>query len=120
MKSSSSAQPPAFHSGRLGSGAHASMVNRTRRVVREQALAMRAQKQRSRSLWLPVTICSTLLLITCYAGWAVLDGYDPVPNGAPDASDQVLVVLAWSLPVTILVLGLVWFHRRNHSTGEVS
>lgn len=120
MKSPSPTQPPVFDAGRLGNGAHASMVNRTHRVVREQALAMRAQKQRSRSLWLPVTICSTLLLLICYAGWAVLDGYDATPNGVPDASDQVLVFLAWSLPVSILILGLVWFQRHNRSAGEVS
>jgi len=74
-------------------GARAVVVNRTHRVVREQALRMREQKEKSRNLW----------------------------NGVPDASDQLLLFLLWSLPVTALVVGLVWFKRsRGRSGGEVS
>ena len=106
--------------GRLSGAARASIVNRTRRVVREQALAMRAQKQRSRSLWVPITICSILLLITCYGGWELLDGYDFINNGVLDASYETLVFLAWSLPVTILMVGLIWKQRtRTHTNGEI-
>ena len=38
--------------------ARASVVNRTHRVIREQALDMREQKERKRSLWVPLTIFS--------------------------------------------------------------
>ena len=113
-------QPVANEAGPPPTAARAVVVNRTHRVVREQALALQAQKSRSRSLWVPVAICSTLLLLTCYAVWGILDGYDLTPNGVPDASDQLLVLLAWSLPVTIIVLGLVWFQRRNRTSEEVS
>lgn len=100
--------------------ARASIVNRTRRVVREQAVGMQKQRQKTRSLWLPVTICSILLLITCYAGWALLDGYDLTNNGVLDASYETLVFLAWSLPVTILLTGLIWKQRlRTHSNGGI-
>jgi hypothetical protein len=95
------------------------MVNRTHRVVREQALSMREQRSKSRSLWVPVTISSILLVTICYAIWGVLDGYDLTPNGIPDASDQLMVLLAWSLPVTAAVLGLVWLKRaRGRSDHE--
>jgi cytochrome c-type biogenesis protein CcmH/NrfF len=36
----------------------------------------------------------------------------------PDASDQMLLFLLWSLPVTALVVGLVWFKRSRGRTGS--
>jgi hypothetical protein len=92
-------------------GARGRVVNRTHRVVREQALSMREQRSKSRSLWVPLTISSILMIAICYAIWGMLDGYDLTPNGIPDASDQLMILLAWSLPVTAAVLGLVWFKR---------
>ena len=100
-------------------GARATAVNRTHRVVREQALTMREQKQRSRSLWAPLAICSSLLLILCYAIWGMLDGYDLTPTGVPDASDQMMILLLWSLPVSAVALGMIWFHRGRRVNGEV-
>jgi cytochrome c-type biogenesis protein CcmH/NrfF len=51
----------------------------------------------------------------------MLDAYDLVPNGVPDAADQMILLLLWSLPITALVLGLVWFKRGRSraSNGEV-
>lgn len=102
--------------------ARASVVNRTHRVVREQALVMQEQKQRSRSLWVPLGIFSMLLMGLCYAVWVVLQGYDDLaPNGLPDASDQMFLLLLWSLPVTAVLFGLVWFQRgRNRANSEVT
>ncbi len=97
--------------------ARAHVVNRTHRVVRDQALRMREQRNRSRSLWVPLGISSALLVVCCYAIWGVLDGYDLTPNGIPDASDQVMLLLLWSLPITVVVLGLIWF-RRSRSSHE--
>ena len=103
----------------MAAGARGVVVNRTHRVVREQALSMREQRSKSRSLWVPVTISSILLVTICYAIWGVLDGYDLTPNGIPDASDQLMVLLAWSLPLTAAVLGLVWLKRaRGRSDHE--
>ncbi len=105
---------------RLGSeGARAAVVNRTHRVVREQAVDLRERKQRSRDLWVPLTICSVLLLAVFYAIWNMLDGYDLTPNGIPDASDQMMLLLLWLLPVTAFVLGLVWLKRgRGRMSGS--
>ena len=103
-------------------GARAAVVNRTHRVVREQALTMREQKSRRRSMWVPVGICSVLLPIICYAVWFALDDYDVTPSGIPDASDQLMLLVLWSLPVTMALLGLVWFNRsraRFTQSGEV-
>lgn len=106
---------------RLHGAARAQIVNRTHRVVREQALAMRDQRKRSRSLWAPLVICSSLMAIILYAAWGMLDGYDLIPTSVPDASDQLFLLLLWSLPVTAIVLGLVWFRRgRNRAGNEVT
>jgi hypothetical protein len=92
-------------------------VNRTHRVVREQALNLQEQRRKSRSLWVPLTIFSILMMVTCYAIWAMLDGYDLIPNGIPEASDQMMILLLWSLPLTAVVLGLVWFKRGRGRMG---
>jgi TRAP-type C4-dicarboxylate transport system permease small subunit len=101
-------------------GARAGMVNRTHRVVREQALTMQEQKRKSRSLWVRLLIFSFLMLVICYAIWGVLDGYDLTPNGIPDASDQMMILLLWSLPVTAVLLGLVWIKRGRNRVGSNS
>ncbi len=99
--------------------ARASVVNRTHRIVRERALDMRAHQERSRSLWVPLGIFSVLLPVICYAAWAVLDGYELTPNGVPDASDQLVIMMVWLLPVTALALGVVWY-RHSRANREVS
>ncbi|MGA7158773.1 MAG: hypothetical protein WBY53_18150 [Acidobacteriaceae bacterium] len=103
----------------MAASARGVVVNRTHRVVREQAMSLREQRQKSRSLWVPLTIFSMLMIAVCYAIWGMLDGYDLTPNGVPDASDQLMLLLLWSLPVTAAVLGLVWFRRaRLRSSGD--
>ncbi|HZL27244.1 MAG TPA: hypothetical protein VFC39_12020 [Acidobacteriaceae bacterium] len=99
--------------------ARAAVVNRTHRVIREQALDMRARQERKRSLWVPLAIFSVLLPVICYAFWAMLDGYDLTPNGIPDASDQLVVMMMWFIPVTALVLGTVWLRRSRLNGHEV-
>ena len=109
----------AFRGAVMAAGARSVVVNRTHRVVREQAITMREQKSKTRSLWVPLGISSILMVAICYALWGMLDGYDLTPNGIPDASDQLMILLLWSLPVTAAVLGLVWFKRaRTRSDSE--
>jgi hypothetical protein len=98
--------------------ARASVVNRTHRVIREQALEMREKRERRRSLWVPIAIFSVLLPVICWAVWFLMDAYDITPNGIPDASDQLLLLMVWSLPLTIVLFGLVWFQRQR-SKSEV-
>ncbi|SEG63113.1 hypothetical protein SAMN05421819_3946 [Bryocella elongata] len=98
-------------------GARSSVVNRTHRVIREQALVMQAQRRRQRSLWVPIGLCSTLLISICYAVWFLMDSNDITPTGVPDASDQMFLITIWSLPITVALLLMVWFRlgRTRHA-----
>jgi hypothetical protein len=91
--------------------ARASVVNRTHRVVRERAKTMAARRSRVRSLWIPLAVCSSLLVILCTAVWSALDAYDVTPSGMPDASNQFLVLCLWFLPVSMALLAVVLFQR---------
>jgi hypothetical protein len=91
--------------------ARASVVNRTHRVVRERAKTMAARRSQVRSLWIPMAVCSSLLVIICTAVWSALDGYEVTPNGVPDASNQFLVLCLWFLPVSMALLAVVLFQR---------
>ncbi|WP_263366388.1 hypothetical protein [Edaphobacter bradus] len=104
---------------RLNVAARASLVNRTHRVVRARAQALAAQRSRARSLWIPLAVCSGLLVIICTAVWSLLDQYELAPNGVPDASEQFLVLLLWFLPVSVALMTMVWFRRiRTKRSGR--
>lgn len=91
--------------------ARASVVNRTHRVVRERAKTIAARRSRVRSLWIPLGVCSSLLIIISTAVWSALDQYDVTPSGVPDASNQFLVLCLWFLPVSLVLLAVVLFQR---------
>jgi hypothetical protein len=103
----------------LNVSARASRVNRTHRVVRERAKSIAARRSRIRSLWIPLAVCSSLLIILCTAVWNVLDQYDVTPSGVPDASNQFLVLCLWFFPVSMALLAVVLFRRaRKRAEGE--
>jgi hypothetical protein len=119
MKSSSADGRAAMPNMNVTAGA--AMVNRTHRVVRERARKMQAYRSRVRSLWIPLTICSALLLMICSAVWTVLDGYELIPIGVPDSSDQFLILFLWFFPVSMALLLTVLFRRmRSRSGGEAA
>lgn len=91
--------------------ARASVVNRTHRVVRERAKKVAARRSLVRSLWIPLAVCSSLLVIISTAVWSALDAYDVSPTGVPDAANQFLVLCLWFLPVSMAVLAVVLFQR---------
>lgn len=98
-------------------GARASVVNRTHRVIRAEALSLREQRETRRNLWLPISVCSAVLMVATYGMWRVLDAEDMTPSGIPDASDQMMVLLMWLLPVTAALICWV-FLRRNRANRE--
>jgi hypothetical protein len=101
--------------------ARASIVNRTHRVVRERAKRLESHRSRVRSLWIPLTVCSAFLVMSCYAVWTFLDSYELIPTGVPDAGEQFLVLLLWFLPVSMALLVTVWLRRmRKRPGGEAA
>ncbi|RSL17732.1 hypothetical protein EDE15_3275 [Edaphobacter aggregans] len=102
----------------MDSAARSSIVNRTHRVVRERATKMAARRNRARSLWVPMAVCSALVVMICTAGWSVLDEYDAAPTGVPDSSDQFLVLALWFFPVSMALLAMVWFRRTRNRSGR--
>jgi NADH:ubiquinone oxidoreductase subunit 6 (subunit J) len=110
-------------------GARASVVNRTHRVVRERAKSLHERRSKARSLMIPLIVCASLLLLTCFAVWSGLYQYqaaeaaeavqtDVAALAATDANNQYLVVLLWFVPVTLALLGAVWFRRTRNSTDR--
>jgi hypothetical protein len=90
--------------------ARASVVNRTHRVVRERAKTLAARRSKVRSLWIPLAVCSSLLVILCHAVWNALEAYDVTPGGVPEASNQFIILCFWFLPVSMALLAVVLFH----------
>jgi hypothetical protein len=114
--------------GDVRTAARAGVVNRTHRVVRQRAKVMQARRSQVRSLMVPLIICSVLLILTCFAVWSGLYQYqaseaaeavqaDVAALAASDANDQFLVVLLWFVPVSMALLGTIWF-RRTHNSSE--
>lgn len=102
----------------MNTSARSSMVNRTHRVVRERAQTIAARRDRERSMWVPMAVCSALVLIICTAVWSVLDQYEISPTGVPDSSDQFLVLGLWFFPVSMALLTMVWFRRTRKRSGS--
>ena len=102
----------------INATAKAAMVNRTHRVIRERAKVMQARRSKVRSLWIPMAVCSSMLVIFCSAIWSMLDDYEIVPNGVPDSRYQIYVLLLWFFPVSASLLAMVWFRRSRNSSEE--
>lgn len=100
--------------------ARALVVNRTHRIVRERASSLSARRTRANSLWIPLAVCSALLIIISTGAWTVLAQYDLYPSAIPDASAQMLVFLPWFFPVSAAVLAMVWGKRSRTSSGSES
>jgi protein-S-isoprenylcysteine O-methyltransferase Ste14 len=105
--------------GSLNVAARASMVNRTHRIVRERAGQMSSRRNRIRSLMAPLAISAVMLVILVTAVWTLLDEYELNPTGFVDSSDQYLVLALWFLPLSLALLGMVWWTRtRGRRSGS--
>ena len=91
--------------------ASAAIVNRTHRVVHERARNLQERRSKMRSLWFPLSVSGGILAVVVCAIWTILDEYELAPTGLPDAHQQLLVLMMWCLPVSTLLLCVVWFRR---------
>jgi hypothetical protein len=124
--------PAVFARTALGSvdvAARAGVVNRTHRVVRQRAKVMKARRSRARSLMVPLSICSILLLLGCVAVWTGLYQFeaagaaevvqaDVAALAASDFNNHLLVALLWFVPVTLALLGAVLFRFLRHGADR--
>jgi hypothetical protein len=107
-------------------GASSRVVNRTHRVVRQRAQVMKARRSYIRSLMVPLIICSALLILTISAVWSGMYEYQNAADAIQDVSSSIsvasdnefLVMLFWFVPVTLTVMGAVWFTRARNSVGS--
>jgi len=90
---------------------------------------MKARRSYLRSLMVPLTICSALLILTIAAVWSGMYEYRNAAGAIQDVSstiasaseDEFMVMLFWFVPVTLAVMGTVWFTRaRNGSVNGIS
>ena len=114
--------------GSVDTGARASVVNRTHRVVRQRAKVMQARRSHVRGLMVPLIICSILLILTAVAVWsglyqnqaaeaAEVVQADVAALALSDANNHFLVMLLWFVPVSIVLLGTLLI-RRARNTGS--
>ncbi len=97
-------------------GASAAVVNRTRRVVRERARTLTVQRNRTRSLWIPLGVSFALLVVLVFAIGTAFEEYEVSPAGLPETS-QMLALMVWSVPISLMLLAVVWF-RRGRAENE--
>jgi hypothetical protein len=102
----------------LNTAASAATVNRTHRVVRERAKTIREQRSRVRSLWIPLTVSFGMLALLLIALWNLLDESEFFPDGVPDASQNLLMLSMWCLPLSVIVLAVIWFRRASARTSD--
>jgi len=99
-------------------------VGRTHRVVHERALAMQESRRQRRTLWIPLTIASAMMIMICYGVWSsfaqydVLEISDELTSSLRDGS-QMMIFSLWFLPVTAVTLFFVWLRRsRNRNEDD--
>lgn len=104
----------------MNAGASATVINRTHRVVRERAKTIREQKLRVRSLWIPLVVSFGFLVSILFAVYSVLEETEVMTNGVPDSSQQMLMLALWCIPLSIILLAVVWFRRASANSNNES
>jgi hypothetical protein len=85
---------------------------------------MQARRSYVRSLMVPLTICSVLLILVCAGVWTGLYEYQAAEVvqadiAALDANNHLLVVLMWFVPVTLALLGAILFRFMRNDRGTI-
>jgi hypothetical protein len=99
----------------INATASAAMVNRTHRVVRERARNLQARRSKVLSLFIPLGISTGLLVTLACALWTAFEDFEGSSAGLPNTSGMV-VFLVWSVPISAMILAVIWFRRANSSS----
>ncbi|MEG9431375.1 hypothetical protein [Terriglobus sp. ADX1] len=108
-----------------GFDARAAVVNRTHRVIRQRANAMRERKRTTRDLIVPFVVCSALLLFIAAAVLHVTDEsisdiagiWKRIVDLGADAGSEVSLLLLWFLPLSVITAAVVLL-RRNRRPSD--
>lgn len=103
----------------MRAAAPASLVNRTHRVVRHRATAIKARRSYVRSLLFPLALCSLVLTSAAVAVWSGMylstDAAEAIQDVASrtslDTTNHLLVAMLWFVPLTLILLVAVWVRR---------
>ena len=96
----------------MNAAASAAIVNRTHRVVRERAQKIQTQRNKVRRLWIPLGVSTALLVTLACALWSAFEDFEGSTAGLPNTSGMV-VVLVWSVPISAMVLAVIWSRRAS-------
>lgn len=112
----------------MGRTSRGSVVNRTHRVIRHRAAQMQQRRNYLRSLMLPLTICSALLVLTIFAVWSGLYQYqadavdavqaDVAAFASGDMVNHVMVLMMWFVPVSLTLLAIMWARRMRNGADS--
>ena len=111
----------------VDAAAPASLVNRTHRVIRHRATAIKARRSYVRSLVLPLALCCVALTLAVFAVWSGMylstDAAEAIQDAASltssDTTNHLLVAMLWFVPLTLILLVAVWVRRvRSHEGGS--
>jgi len=108
-----------------GFDARAAVVNRTHRVIRQRANAMRERKRTTRDLIVPFVVCSALLFFIAAAVLHVTDEsisdiagiWKRIVDLGADAGSEVSLLLLWFLPLSVITAAVVLL-RRNRRPSD--
>ncbi|MEZ2347983.1 hypothetical protein [Terriglobus sp. RCC_193] len=108
-----------------GFDARAAVVNRTHRIIRQRATAMRERKRTTRDLIVPFVVCSALLLFIAAAVLHVTDEsisdvtgiWKRIVDLGADAGSEISLLLLWFLPLSVITAAVVLL-RRNRRPSD--
>ncbi len=60
----------------MSAAARAEVVNRTHRVVRERASKIQNQRSKMRSLWIPLAVSASLMVVLVFAVWSAVSDFE--------------------------------------------
>jgi len=96
-------------------GASHTVVGRTQRLMRERVRSNEMQKRSLRSLWLPLLVCSAMVMMIAHSAWALVEQWNVLIEDSaesfPANSTPLLILTLWFMPLTMGVLVMLWFQR---------
>jgi hypothetical protein len=98
----------------IGSAASHSVVGRTQRLVRERATENQSQRRKLRALWIPLLVCSAMIIMIAHSAWTLVEQWSTQFAGTDIlsvTSTPLLLLTLWFVPLTMGVVVMILFSR---------